>query len=217
MTETAARRLESYVLGAWQTGSGAGKPLAHAATGKTIALIGSDGLNFADALAYGREKGGSALRAITIHERALMLKAIGTALMERRQEFYVENSWTGATRRDGWVDIEGGIGTLMTESGWAVFDGSIEIPANADRVRVAVTNVLPGGSEYSVRLVESVDPPPPLDDTDASAGMGKRRPGQGAGCAVPSPVTGSELVWSAWLVGIALTRRRASPTEFRRP
>ena len=114
MTETAARRLESYVLGAWQTGSGAGKPLAHAATGKTIALIGSDGLNFADALAYGREKGGSALRAITIHERALMLKAIGTALMERRQEFYVENSWTGATRRDGWVDIEGGIGTLLT-------------------------------------------------------------------------------------------------------
>ncbi|QQM30454.1 phenylacetic acid degradation bifunctional protein PaaZ [Martelella lutilitoris] len=114
MTETAARRLESYVLGSWQTGSGAGKPLSHAATGETVALIGSDGLNFADALAYGREKGGKALRAMTIHERALMLKAVGMALMERKQEFYVENSWTGATRRDGWVDIEGGIGTLLT-------------------------------------------------------------------------------------------------------
>ncbi|MBB4122741.1 phenylacetic acid degradation bifunctional protein PaaZ [Martelella radicis] len=114
MTETAARRLESYVLGSWQTGSGAGKPLAHAATGETIAFIGSDGLNFADALAYGREKGGRALRAMTIHERALMLKAIGMALMERKEEFYVENTWTGATRRDGWVDIEGGIGTLLT-------------------------------------------------------------------------------------------------------
>ncbi|TNB49640.1 phenylacetic acid degradation bifunctional protein PaaZ [Martelella lutilitoris] len=114
MTETAARRLESYVLGAWQTGSGAAKPLAHAATGKTIALIGAEGLNFADALAYGREKGGRALRAMTIHERALMLKAVGMALMERKEEFYIENTWTGATRRDGWVDIEGGIGTLLT-------------------------------------------------------------------------------------------------------
>ncbi|MAM11524.1 MAG: phenylacetic acid degradation bifunctional protein PaaZ [Rhizobiaceae bacterium] len=114
MTETAARRLESYVLGAWQTGSGAAKPLAHAATGKTIALIGAEGLNFAEALAYGREKGGRALRAMTIHERALMLKTIGMALIERKEEFYVENTWTGATRRDGWVDIEGGIGTLLT-------------------------------------------------------------------------------------------------------
>ena len=51
---------------------------------------------------------------MTIHERALMLKAVGMALMERRQDFYVENTWTGATRRDGWVDIEGGIGTLLT-------------------------------------------------------------------------------------------------------
>ena len=117
----------------------------------------------------------------------------------------------------GTVEVEGGIGTLMTESGWAVFDGSIEIPADAERVRVAVTNVLPGGSDYRVRLVESVGSPPPLDDTDASAGMEKPRSGQGIGCAVPSPVSRSGFVWSAWLVGIALTRRRASPTEFRRP
>ncbi|WP_174802948.1 phenylacetic acid degradation bifunctional protein PaaZ [Martelella limonii] len=114
MTETVARRVESFLLGSWQTGTGAGKPLAHAATGKTIAFIGAEGLDFEDALAYGRDKGGRALRAMTIHERALMLKAVGMALMERKEEFYAENAWTGATRRDGWVDIEGGIGTLLT-------------------------------------------------------------------------------------------------------
>jgi oxepin-CoA hydrolase / 3-oxo-5,6-dehydrosuberyl-CoA semialdehyde dehydrogenase len=116
MTDTARnpRRLESFVLGRWQAGKGAGKPLAAAATGETIAFIGSDGLDFKGALEYGREKGGKALRAMTIHERALMLKAIGTALMEQKEAFYAENYLTGATRRDGWVDIDGGIGTLLT-------------------------------------------------------------------------------------------------------
>ena len=34
--------------------------------------------------------------------------------MELKEEFYLENFATGATRRDGWIDIEGGIGTMLT-------------------------------------------------------------------------------------------------------
>ncbi|TPW28792.1 phenylacetic acid degradation bifunctional protein PaaZ [Martelella alba] len=116
MTDTVLkpRRLQSFLAGAWQTGTGEGRPLANAATGETVALIGAEGLDFAEALEFGRQKGGAALRALTIHERALMLKAVGMALMAQREEFYAENFATGATRRDGWVDIEGGIGTLLT-------------------------------------------------------------------------------------------------------
>ncbi|WP_299472454.1 phenylacetic acid degradation bifunctional protein PaaZ [uncultured Roseibium sp.] len=113
-TGNTARRLESYVEGAWRTGEGDGKPVLNAATGQIHALIGTDGLDFRAALEWGRAAGGRALRAMTIHERALLLKAVGLKLMEQKEEFYLENFATGATRKDGWIDIEGGIGTLLT-------------------------------------------------------------------------------------------------------
>ena len=110
----AARQLESYVLGGWRRGAGEGKPLLNAATGETHATITSDGLDFAGALGWGREVGGAALRRHTIHERALMLKAVGTALMDMKDDFHAESLATGATPKDAWPDIEGGIGTLLT-------------------------------------------------------------------------------------------------------
>ncbi len=113
-TGRTARRLESYMQGAWRAGDGEGKPLANAGTGSVHAYIGSEGLDFAGALAWGREVGGKALRQYTIHERALMLKAIGLKLMEMRDEFYAESLATGATARDAWPDIDGGIGTMLT-------------------------------------------------------------------------------------------------------
>ncbi|SIS76030.1 oxepin-CoA hydrolase / 3-oxo-5,6-dehydrosuberyl-CoA semialdehyde dehydrogenase [Roseivivax lentus] len=108
------RRLESYVAGAWRRSEGALRPLHHAATGQVVAEIGAEGLDMAAALAWGRDVGGPALRRHTLHERALMLKKIGLALMEGKEAFYTENFWTGATRRDGWPDIDGGIGTMLT-------------------------------------------------------------------------------------------------------
>lgn len=108
------RRLESYLAGTWRAGEGEGRPITHAATGETVAFIGSDGLDFGEALAWGREVGGPALRKLTIHERALMLKAIGQKLMAIKETFYQESFATGATRKDGWIDIEGGIGTMLT-------------------------------------------------------------------------------------------------------
>ncbi|MCR9060264.1 MAG: aldehyde dehydrogenase family protein, partial [Rhodobacteraceae bacterium] len=113
-TGTVQRRLESYVRGTWRRGDGDGRPVLNAATGEVHALIGTEGLDFKGALEWGREVGGPALRAMTIHERALMLKAVGLKLMELKEEFYLENFATGATRKDGWIDIDGGIGTLLT-------------------------------------------------------------------------------------------------------
>lgn len=113
---TAPRRLESHVCGEWVRGQKDGVPLLAAATGDPVALIDSTGIDFAAALAYGREVGGPALRAMTFHERALMLKELGLALMKVKEEFYTESLFTGATRGDGAVDIEGGIGTLMAYS-----------------------------------------------------------------------------------------------------
>lgn len=107
------RRLESYVCGSWTAGAKEGVPLLDASTGAPVAFIDSSGIDFASALAYGRDKAGPALRRMSFHERAAMLKALGLALMDRKEEFYALSTATGATRADSWVDIDGGIGTLL--------------------------------------------------------------------------------------------------------
>ena len=114
MSMTAPRRLESLIGGRWIRGDRVGQPLLDAATGELVAHIDATGLDMAHALDWGRRTGGPALRAMSFHDRAAMLKALGLALMARKEEFYTESYRTGATRADGWVDIEGGIGTMLT-------------------------------------------------------------------------------------------------------
>lgn len=108
------RRLQSYVCGSWTAGAKEGVPLLDASTGTPVAFIDSSGIDFESALAYGREEAGPALRRMSFHERAAMLKALGLALMDRKEEFYALSALTGATRADSWVDIDGGIGTLLS-------------------------------------------------------------------------------------------------------
>ena len=108
------RNLESYVHGEWVTGAGDGTVLLDAATGAPIAITDTTGVDFAASLAHARDKGGPVLRAMTFHQRALILKALAAKLMEHKEEFYALSAATGATRGDGWIDIEGGIGTLFS-------------------------------------------------------------------------------------------------------
>ncbi|TCD11890.1 phenylacetic acid degradation bifunctional protein PaaZ [Oricola cellulosilytica] len=108
------RPLESYLGGEWLKGSGEARLLRDAATGAPVAMIDATGFDMAGALDFGRAVGGPALRAMTFHQRALMLKQMGLWLMERKNEFYALSYATGATRQDGWIDIEGGIGTMLS-------------------------------------------------------------------------------------------------------
>ena len=107
------RRLENYVSGRWTLGSGAGIDLFHAVTGEKIAEASTDGIDFGGMVEYARRVGGPALRRLTFHQRALMLKAMAQRLMELKEAFYAVSAATGATRTDSWIDIEGGIGTFF--------------------------------------------------------------------------------------------------------
>jgi oxepin-CoA hydrolase/3-oxo-5,6-dehydrosuberyl-CoA semialdehyde dehydrogenase len=82
-------------------------------TGDEVAIASSEGLDFAAMLDHGRTVGGPALRRMTFHERARMLKALAQHLTARKEEFYRVSAFTGATRGDSWIDIDGGIGTLF--------------------------------------------------------------------------------------------------------
>ena len=109
-------KLENYVLGNWITGDGDGQPLYDAVTGDTIAHATTKGLDFASILQYGREKGNTALRKLSFHERGRMLKALALYLLEKKEKFYQVSYHTGATKADSWIDIEGGIGNLFANA-----------------------------------------------------------------------------------------------------
>src|SRR5689334_10583438 len=106
-------RIQSYALGEWVDGAGTGTTLYDAVTGEEIGIASSEGLDFAAMLDFGRRTGGPALRRRTFHERARMLKALALQLTERKEDFYRVSRFTGATRGDSWIDIDGGIGTLF--------------------------------------------------------------------------------------------------------
>ncbi len=109
-------QLLNYALDSWQPGGGQLSELVSAIDGAPVATTGSGGLDFGGMLRHAREVGGPALRRMTFHERARMLKALGSAIMARKEELYELNYLTGATRKDGWIDIEGGAGTLFSFS-----------------------------------------------------------------------------------------------------
>ena len=71
-------QLQSYVYGEWRSGEGQGVALRDATTGEAVAEATSAGLDFRAVLAHAREVGGPALRALTFHERAALLKALAT-------------------------------------------------------------------------------------------------------------------------------------------
>jgi oxepin-CoA hydrolase / 3-oxo-5,6-dehydrosuberyl-CoA semialdehyde dehydrogenase len=104
--------LENFAEGHWVAGTGDLAPLCSAVTGEVVAQTSSRGLDFAGMARFAREVGGPALRALTFHERAGMLRSLAEALTARKQELYELSYETGATKGDSWIDIDGGIGTL---------------------------------------------------------------------------------------------------------
>ena len=107
---------QNYVLGKWQNGEGIETHLFHAITGKEIGSVSSAGIDFSAVLDYGRIHGGRALRKMTFQERGRMLKALALYLLEKKEQYYAVSAYTGATKIDSWIDIEGGIGNLFANA-----------------------------------------------------------------------------------------------------
>ena len=109
----AVLRLMSYALDRWLEPAGNLTDIRSAVTGETVAQVGSGAPDAAAMLAHARNVGGPALKAMTFHSRAKLLKAMAEAIMARKDELYELSYDTGATKADGWIDIEGGAGTLF--------------------------------------------------------------------------------------------------------
>jgi oxepin-CoA hydrolase/3-oxo-5,6-dehydrosuberyl-CoA semialdehyde dehydrogenase len=109
-------QFQNYILGNWENGQGVETTIYHAISGKTLGSVSSDGIDFSEVLNYGRNVGGPILRKMTFQERGRMLKALALYLMDRKERYYEVSAWTGATKIDSWIDIEGGIGNLFANA-----------------------------------------------------------------------------------------------------
>ncbi len=135
-------RLQSYVAGHWQSGEGRAALLRDASTGAVVAEAASEGIDFSAMLRHAREVGGPALRALTFHERASMLRALGKRLLDFKAEFYALSYATGATKGDSWIDIDGGIGTMLVFAS----KGARELPNSRVFLDGALEGLSKGGS-----------------------------------------------------------------------
>ena len=107
-------KLLNYAEDRWVAPNGNTAEVRSAIDGEAVAVTGSQGLDFAAMAAHARQVGGPALRALTFHDRAKMLKALADAIVARKEELYELSPHSGATRQDSWIDIEGGAGTLFS-------------------------------------------------------------------------------------------------------
>lgn len=104
--------VQSYSLGKWIT-KGRSTDLKSASDGKIVGKLIEADLDYGAMCEYARNSGGPSLRELTIHERAFKIKAIARYLLEKKEKYYELSTHTGATKRDSWIDIEGGIITAF--------------------------------------------------------------------------------------------------------
>jgi oxepin-CoA hydrolase / 3-oxo-5,6-dehydrosuberyl-CoA semialdehyde dehydrogenase len=143
--------LQSYVGGHWHSGAGRGVAMLDASTGEEFATASSDGIDFAAVLAHARETGGPALRELTFHQRAALLRALAKRLADIKDEFYTLSYRTGATLSDALIDIDGGIGTVFAFAG----KGARELPNAHVYVDGGVEGLSKGGSFVGQHLYVS--------------------------------------------------------------
>jgi len=130
---------------------------------------------------------------------------------------------------NGGVELTGGVGTMVRDGAWFVFEGSATIPDGVGPVTVVVTNPMESPLQYSVshRSEESSDEPDSPDSTTpdgseappADFGVGDESTEKARGCACTthsSQGPGSLSVVFVWLL-CALRCRFWSQEESRPP
>ncbi|WP_242908893.1 phenylacetic acid degradation bifunctional protein PaaZ [Actinomadura terrae] len=134
--------LPSYVSGAWHIPPDEGAPLTDAVTGEEIGRISTTGIDMGAALTHGRLTGGPALGELTFHQRAVLLKTLALHLREHRDELYALSARTGATLADSRIDVDGGIGVLLSYAS----KGKRELPNDTVLVDGDVEPLSKGGT-----------------------------------------------------------------------
>jgi 3,4-dehydroadipyl-CoA semialdehyde dehydrogenase len=107
------KELSSHVCGRFVAGKERAATLVNPATEEALASASTEGIDFGEVLAFARDRGGPALRAMTFKQRGELLRAMSKSIHAKRDELLglaVANG--GNTRSDAKFDVDGAIGTL---------------------------------------------------------------------------------------------------------
>jgi oxepin-CoA hydrolase/3-oxo-5,6-dehydrosuberyl-CoA semialdehyde dehydrogenase len=132
--------LAGYGQGGWQ-GAGGGPLLVSAIDGSPVAELPAP-QSAAAMLRHARSVGGPALRRLTFADRGKLLRGLAEAIVARKEELYELSYATGATRSDGWLDIEGGAGVLFVYASKARSLPSAHVLADGEREAITKGNFL---------------------------------------------------------------------------
>lgn len=125
--------LKSFVCGQWVAGKGKAATLVNPATEEAIATTSTEGVDFGAALAFARDRGGPALRAMTFRQRGELLRAMSKTIHAKRDELLglaIANG--GNTRSDAKFDVDGAIGTLAAYADLANELGDAHVLVDGD-------------------------------------------------------------------------------------
>ena len=142
-------RLASYVEGKWNEGSGKTSVLFNPSTEESVAEATAEGVDFAAALAFARERGGSALRELTFAKRGELLQAMAKSIHGIREELIamaIQNG--GNTRGDAKFDIDGAAFTLSAYADLAAELGDKHVLTDGDPIQVGRTARFAGQHIY---------------------------------------------------------------------
>ena len=134
--------LQNLALDRWVEAPGGFVDIPSAVDGKAVARASSAGLDFGAMVRHAREVGGPALRKLTFHQRADLLRKLAAWLGERKELLYKLAGDTGANKRDNAIDIEGGLGTLAAYAS----RGRRDLPDGKFVVEGEVEGLSKGGS-----------------------------------------------------------------------
>ena len=137
--------LKSYIAGGWHEARSGFVALVDPSTEEEIARASSAGVDFGAALAWGRDRGGPALRELTFAQRGDLLRAMSKALRDHRDELLeLSRLNTGTTRPDGSFDVDGATGTLAYYGGLVRALGDRKVLADGDGSQLARTEAFWG-------------------------------------------------------------------------
>jgi oxepin-CoA hydrolase/3-oxo-5,6-dehydrosuberyl-CoA semialdehyde dehydrogenase len=144
--------LGSYVAGKWVKGKGKAADLVNPATEEVLATTSTEGVDFAEAVRFARNKGGPALRAMSFTQRGEMLRAMSRAIHAKRDELLtIAQANGGNTRGDAKFDVDGAIGTLAAYADLAPELGDTHLLLDGDAIQLGRSARLFGQHVYTSR------------------------------------------------------------------
>src|SRR5579883_161716 len=129
--------LRNHLCGRWVAGTGDGTTLRDPISGAALVRVSGQGVDLASAVAYARDVGGAALRALGYGPRAAMLGSIAKALTANRDAYFeIATANSGTTRADSAMDIDGAIYTVSQYARWGAALGEARALSDGSRARL---------------------------------------------------------------------------------